>query len=223
MRRAVWLLSFLVIAPWVAYATHPVWAFPAFARQTKAACAACHVNPAGGASLTTAGEAFKADPKAAVPADTKSAEYVGINKCRMCHLNQFKTTQATKHAHAFAALEKGDSTAVAQMAAKLKVELKGSPTREEACVQCHVTGFHLPGGYPAADSVKTASLMNVTCEACHGPGSKHVSAPMADKKKMINRAVSAKLCTQCHTPETSPKFNFDGYRKSIVHVVKTSG
>ena len=224
MRRAISLAAFLAVGAWVVFVTHQVWAVPRFARETKAACAACHTNPAGGADLTGAGKAYQADAaKATVPTDVKGAEYVGSNKCKMCHLREYRSWQATRHAGAFAALEKADTSVVAQMAAKLKVEVTGPASQEEACVQCHVTGFQLAGGFPAADSTKNAALMNVTCEACHGPGGKHVFAKAEDRKKMINRAVTAKLCTQCHTPEMSPKFKFDEYKKLGVHAVPKAG
>src|SRR5262249_17521895 len=112
---------------------------------------------------------------------------------------------------------------IAMMAKRLGVELKGKASESETCIGCHVTGFQLPGGYPAADSTRNANLMNVTCEACHGPGGKHVAAAMADKKKMINRAVTGNLCTQCHTPAMSPNFKFEDYIKRAMHAVKASG
>ena len=149
MRRAISLAAFLAVGAWVVFVTHQVWAVPRFARETKAACAACHTNPAGGADLTGAGKAYKGDAaKATVPTDVKGAEYVGSNKCKMCHLREYKSWQATRHAGAFAALEKADTSVVAQMAAKLKVEVTGPASQEDACVQCHVTGFQLAGGFP---------------------------------------------------------------------------
>lgn len=201
------------------------WAYPEAARQTKAACAACHVNPAGGAALSDAGKAFKAEKKAP---DTKvaGAEYVGPNKCRMCHLKEHKSWGETRHAKAFAMLKTAPDSTVAKVAKMMGVELKGPAAQSDACVVCHVTGFKLPGGYPAADSVKNVSLMAVSCESCHGPGGKHVAATMADKKKMIDRAVTANMCTQCHTPAFSPKFNFEEFKKKGVHAVpvpKTAG
>jgi mono/diheme cytochrome c family protein len=189
-------------------------AFPHYALQAKAACAACHVNPAGGADLTAAGTAYKAEKKAPAAA-AKASDFLGVNKCKMCHFKQYNAWKETKHASALANLRTADSKACEAMAAKLKVELKGSPAENENCVGCHVTGFHLTGGYPAADSTKTAAVSGVTCEACHGPGSQHTGAPAADKKKFINRAVSAKLCTQCHTPETSPDFKFDEMKLKV--------
>ena len=192
-----------------------VWAYPEKARQTKAACVTCHANPAGGAVLTDAGKAFKADGKAPAAAAAKAAEYVGVNKCKMCHIKQHKAWAETPHAHAWAGLKNADPAKAAELAAALKIEMKGSPSATDACVACHVVGFQLAGGYPQADSTKAAAVTNVACEACHGPGSLHVSAPMAEKKKFINRAVTANLCMQCHTAVTSPKFDFAVMSKKI--------
>jgi hypothetical protein len=222
MRVKILHRGVLAVCALLVVAVH-AWSFPGYARQTKAACAACHVNPAGGSEFTEAGKAFKTDKTKAAAAKAAGADYVGINKCRMCHLKEYKSWQETKHANALAALKTAPDTTVAAMASKLHVELKGKPSESDDCVICHVTGFHLPGGYPAADSAKTAAVTNVTCEACHGPGSKHVSAPLAEKKKLINRNVTANLCTQCHTPVITPKFNFEEFKKRGVHVVKASG
>lgn len=192
---------------------------PTFSRATKMSCATCHTNVAGGADFTDAGKAFKADSTKVPSASVAGADYTGSNKCRMCHLKQHKAWAETPHAKAFAALTTSDPKLVAEMAARLKVELKGPADKNDACLGCHVTGFQLAGGYPGADSTKTAQLVNVTCENCHGPGSKHATAPTAEKKNFINKAVGEKLCRSCHTPEMSPKFNFEEYKKKGVHVV----
>jgi cytochrome c554/c'-like protein len=191
-------------------------AYPQFARDTKAACAGCHVSPAGGHELNDAGKAFKADKKAP-EGEVAGADYVGINKCKMCHIKQYTAWKTSKHATALATLHAGDPAKIKAMADTLKVELSGDAAGNDNCVTCHVTGFKLPGGYPAADSAKTAAVSNVTCENCHGPGSKHVAAAAADKKKMISREVRAEMCMQCHTAVTSPKFKYDAYKAKIVH------
>jgi len=192
-----------------------LWAYPQFARQTKAACATCHANPAGGVDLSDAGKAFKADGKAPAAGAAKAAEYVGNNKCKMCHMKQFKAWSETQHAKAWAGLKNADAKAAADMATALKVEIKGSPSTTDACVTCHVTGFQLAGGFPQADSTKAAGVSNVTCESCHGPGSLHAAAPMAEKKNLINHGVTANMCMQCHTPATSPKFDFATMSKKV--------
>ena len=214
MRRSTMLARLLIIALGIGVAAQ-LWAYPEFARQTKTSCVTCHANVAGGAALSEAGTAFKADKKAPAAAAAKAAEYVGVNKCKMCHMKQHKAWSATPHAKAWAGLQNADAKKAADMAAALKIEMKGAPTATDDCVKCHVTGFQLAGGYPQADSTKTAGLTNVTCEACHGPGSLHVAAAMADKKKFINRAVTGNLCTQCHTSTITPKFDFAVMSKKV--------
>lgn len=225
MRRALAVVGTLLMGGWALFTSHQVWAFPTLARQTKAACAACHANPAGGAELTEAGKAFKKNPKAAVPTEAKSNEYVGADRCTSCHYKQHKGWEATAHASAWKTLATADEKAVARMAGLLKIEVKGHASETDACVECHVTGFRLTGGYPAADSARNAGLQNVTCESCHGPGGRHVTARLAEKKKMINRG-SENMCRSCHTPAISPKFDFEEYKKKGTHLVeeaKTSG
>ena len=210
----------LVGAALVGLAAHAA-AFPQFARDTKLACSTCHMIPAGGPDLTDAGKAYKADKKAPAAGAAKAAEYVGIGKCKMCHYKQYKAWLETPHSHALSNLKNADPKAAAEMAGKLKVELTGNPASNDACVVCHVAGFQLAGGYTAADTSKVATLGNVTCEACHGPGSLHVAAAAADKKKLINRNVTANLCMQCHTSVTSPKFNFEEFKAKGVHKVSS--
>ncbi|HET9326200.1 MAG TPA: cytochrome c family protein [Candidatus Eisenbacteria bacterium] len=220
-RSKIWMRLLLVVLG-IAVATQAtkLWAYPETARQQKAAaCASCHTNVAGGAALNEAGAAFKADNAKAVAAAAKAAQYVGVNKCKMCHVKQHKAWATTAHAKAWAGLKKTTPEKAAEMATALKVEIKGSPATTEGCVSCHVTGFQLAGGYPQADTAKAANVVNVTCEGCHGPGSLHVTAPAAEKKKTINRAVTANMCKQCHTPATSPKFDFAEYSKRGVHTV----
>lgn len=194
-----------------------VWAFPEMSRKTKAACASCHVFPTGGAELTAAGKAYHANP-AKAPAASAGFDYVGSQRCRSCHPAQHKAWSATEHATAMKRLH-GDDEKIREFATKLKVTLKGPASSEDGCVKCHVTGFKLAGGYPAADSARNANLGVVGCESCHGPGGKHAasSTPMAEKKKFITRAVSEKMCRSCHTPVTSPDFDLADYLKKGVH------
>ena len=219
MRRKSLVVGLLAAGVGLSLALH-AWAFPEVARQTKLACATCHTNPAGGAELTEPGKAFKADAtKVPAAGAAKAAEYVGSAKCKMCHGKQHKAWLETPHAIALASLQKMDEKVAAEMAAKFKVEIKGSAVQTAGCVGCHVTGYQLAGGYPAADSAKAAAVSGVSCESCHGPGSLHVAAPMADKKKFTNKSVTAKMCTQCHTPVASPAFKFEEYVKRGVHAV----
>ncbi|HET9326314.1 MAG TPA: multiheme c-type cytochrome [Candidatus Eisenbacteria bacterium] len=192
-------------------------AFPDHARKTQRACVTCHTHPAGGAELTEGGKTFLSKKKVPAESEARRAEYVGSARCQSCHLREHQSWSATAHASALARLAAADTGAVAAMAAKLKVKLKAPPAKTDACVVCHVTGMGLPGGYPGADSAANASLAAVGCESCHGPGSLHVSAPFSMKKTVIQRAPSAKLCTQCHTAIISPGFDYAALRMKGAH------
>lgn len=206
------LIGFVVAAP--------LWAFPEIARETTTPCVACHTNPAGGVGLTEAGTKYKAEKKATAARDAKQAEYVGSAKCKLCHMAEHKAWSESAHAKAFTNLKSADAKAVAAVAEKMKVELKGPATESADCVKCHVTGYELAGGYPAADNAKTDAVAAVGCESCHGPGSLHVAAPKAEKTKFIYKIVSAKMCTECHTPTMTPGFNYAEMVKKGVHPTK---
>ena len=208
MSNRIRLSSVLALPMGLAVAAQ-LWAFPESARQTKRACVACHSNPAGGAELTDAGKAYATKKKVPAEAIGRKADYVGSARCGSCHTRLHQAWSETAHGRALANLMTADSSAIASMAGRLEVKLERPPAQSDGCVTCHVTGFHLPGGYPAADSALNVSLAAVGCESCHGPGGLHVYAPFVEKKTVIRRAVSAKLCTQCHTPQTHPDFKFE--------------
>lgn len=198
-------------------------AFPRFARATKMACATCHVCPAGGAALTDAGKAFKADSTKVPAASVAGSDYASTKKCKMCHITEYKSWLETPHAKALEVLKTGDPKKIEEMATRAGVKLTGPASENETCLGCHVTGYKLTGGYPAADSLTTAALASVTCEGCHGPGSKHVAAAdKAAKKTLINGPVGELLCRSCHTPSMSPAFDFAKYKAKGLHAVKTA-
>lgn len=116
------------------------------------------------------------------------AKYVGTNKCRMCHMKQHKTWNATKHAKNFEVLQ-------------------GDERSNPDCLSCHTTGYGRPGGFVSEDT--TPNLTSVGCESCHGPGSAHVEAAKAagdskdwDKK---NNKIPQNACVQCHNPHVNQK------------------
>jgi hypothetical protein len=153
--------------------------------------------------------AKKAEAKAKV-------EYVGAGKCKMCHSKQQKAWAETKHAKAFDALKATTPEQLKKMNELLKTAVE-SPATDSACVHCHVTGYGQPGGYPAADSAKSAAVAFVGCEACHGPGSPHMAVPMSDKeaRKKSVVAPTVETCQKCHTAEISPKFDFAEMSKKV--------
>lgn len=209
----------LAVAGWM-LASYEAESHPKDTRATGAACASCHVNPAGGPELTEAGTAWSKDKKK-LPPKAGGATFVGDQKCRSCHVAQFAAWKETRHAGAMATLMAAHDTTVTAMAKKLKVKKPAKAAESADCVPCHVVGFGLASGYPAADSVKNAALGSVGCESCHGPGSKHVFAAPAMMRATIHGKVSEKTCLQCHTSVMSPKFDF-ATAKAGVHPVKAS-
>ena len=219
MPKRTLLLGCAMAALWLAATT--AWAFPQYARSTKMSCATCHTNVAGGADLTDAGKAYKADNTKVPAASVEGAEYVGNNKCKMCHINEYKSWQTLDHAKAMETLRSGDKAKIDEMAGRLNVKLSGSAAENEACIGCHSVGYQL-GGYPApSDSSKNVSLAAVGCEACHGPGSKHVSAEKSVKKNFINGKPGEAMCKNCHNATMSPKFDFAAYKAKGMHALKT--
>lgn len=222
MRRALMTIALVGVVGWTVSASQNAWAFPKVAETTKASCATCHTSPAGGAALTEVGTKYKADPSIKVPTDVAGADYIGEKKCGMCHRPYAKAWEETPHAKAFALLETADAKTVAMMAEKLGVKVEGKASESKDCVPCHVVGYDLPGGYKAG-AENAAQMTNVACEACHGPGSMHMKAAKADKKKMINGQVGEQMCRQCHTKEMSPDFDFAKYVAKGVHHVEKAG
>jgi hypothetical protein len=127
----------------------------------------------GGFILTTATMAAQSD----------KATYVGPKKCKMCHINQFKSWEENMPQHENA----------------LK-SLPADKQKDPNCTKCHVTGLGKESGYK--DEATTPDLAGVTCEACHGPGSEHVAAAKEQKKDTITKVP---VCTTCHNPHVSNK------------------
>lgn len=113
-----------------------------------------------------------------------TANYVDNAGCVQvgCHEVFNATYNQTAHAHAYPNLISGFHL----------------PT----CVPCHVTGAGLPGIYPGGVYNLTtntpAYLQNVTCQACHGPGSLHEAAPFNQKLQTIGLVMNSSLCGSCH-------------------------
>ena len=102
-------------------------AVPSMSKKTGAACASCHTNVSGGADLTDAGKAYKADETKAPEKGTPN-EYIGANKCKTCHSKQNKAWIETKHAKAWASLANADDAKSAEWAKRMGVELTGKAT-----------------------------------------------------------------------------------------------
>jgi hypothetical protein len=104
--------------------------------------------------------------------------YVGVEVCSTCHEEERKVWDRTAHAHAYATLA------------------KQSKEYNLDCVSCHVTGYEKPGG---STVTMNASLRDVQCEQCHGPGQAHAKKP--EQAGLITRDPKPELCTgACHHP-----------------------
>lgn len=118
--------------------------------------------------------------------NTAGASYVGAEKCKMCHVKEYKTWSETKMAKAW--------------------ELVKNESDVEKCVPCHTTGYGKPGGFKSFR--ETPKMAGVQCEACHGPASNHLAVPFTDKegrRAAINREPSNASCTGCHNPHVPNK------------------
>ena len=133
------------------------------------------------------------------------ATYVGSVACAGCHAEAFTTWKNSRHGHAWETLEKAEKDP----------ERYGWPvTRYPDCVGCHTVGYGERSGF--VNPERTPLLRDVGCEECHGPGSKHIAAPDADRKRFIRRGGVAQ-CLQCHNQEQSPDFDYLEWWRKIEH------
>ena len=127
--------------------------------------------------------------EAAKPAPPAGQTYIGVKECAACHFKQYMAWKKTKHA-------------------KESYEILPEKYRADGqCVVCHSTGYGAASGYKDAT---TPNLMGVTCEACHGPGSKHAEiakqytnkklSPAEEKivRDSIWRQLPYNVCVSCH-------------------------
>ena len=70
----------------------------------------------------------------------------------------------------------------------------------QQCLGCHGAGNRQAGAEPVAvawQKTKHAQV-NVGCEQCHGPGSKHAQEPVNDNILTYPNVASSDVCAQCH-------------------------
>ena len=130
--------------------------------------------------------------------------YVGADACRDCHQEAYDQWNRTPHAATFAKLIKMDRGA------------------DPACNRCHVTGAGGKAGF--GDSNATASMTNVQCEVCHGPGADHVAAPDTLKKETIygitdqcSFCIIQGVCVTCHDQANDPDFDIEKALPLVQH------
>jgi hypothetical protein len=142
--------------------------------------------------------------------------YLGVNTCALCHSggvvaeDKFTTYQTTAHAHIFSDGING-----------------GAGTTGPSCFKCHTAGYNVNtnavnGGfddvatqlgwtwptvlaptnwaYMQATVPTLATLANIQCENCHGPGSQH--AYSLGNTNFISKSTKSGDCNQCHDAPT---------------------
>lgn len=111
-------------------------------------------------------------------------EYVGADKCGVCHTDKHEEWGGTLHEEAWDTLN--------------RIGFGRNP----ACLPCHTVGFGQDSGY--VDQGTTPHLADVQCENCHGPGSDHVNRAT---KSRITVDKAASLCGTCHTDSHHPTYD----------------
>jgi hypothetical protein len=130
-----------------------------------------------------------------VPRDER---YAGRGSCTECHAPLDAHWTRTPHALAWKSLvDRGEE-------------------HNPDCLPCHTTGFAQPGGF--VDPVEDRSLLNVQCEACHGPMLVH---SQQSERSPVRRdpgfRVTQATCRRCHDPANSPRFDFSTYLPRVSH------
>ncbi len=119
--------------------------------------------------------------------------YLGVGSCMSCHPAAFEVYTHTAHARAYRTLS------------------SQFVHHDDSCVGCHVTGYGERGGFAGIRRLGApADLIDVQCEACHGPGIDH-------SRGGSYRSVAVESCTRCHTREQDPDFDYEKAWKKIAH------
>lgn len=122
--------------------------------------------------------------------------FVGEKVCSSCHFDQNLTWRKSKHSKGF--------------------EILTAKYRNDAsCLKCHTTGFGQETGFKSVEA--TPGLVGTSCEACHGPGSKHAEIAKKftgkeltdEQKKYVGSSIfkvqQKNSCVECHAAQTHKK------------------
>lgn len=126
------------------------------------------------------------------------AKYVGAEACRECHQEEYDHWGKTLHS-----------------GVHKTIKAQSAPPDETFRFN---TGTGSPGGYPVP------GREGVQCEACHGPGEKHLADPEAKGHNYIvglgaecASCVVEQICRGCHTLKNDPDFNFEKQIEEVRH------
>jgi len=126
------------------------------------------------------------------------ARYMGAESCRNCHEKEYRHWQTTVHAGVY--------------------KTRKAETAPSEKLFRYNTGAGSAGGYPEP------GLEGVQCEACHGPGEKHIANPEAKCQGYIvalsdecSSCVVEQICRRCHSSSDDPKFDFQKELEQVRH------
>lgn len=162
-----------------------------------------------------------------------SPAFVGSNKCKKCHLKQYKSWKKGKKFNALETLKPGQAS---DAKGKHNLDPAKDYSKDEACLACHTTGFGKDGGYAIPDptdpkAVKKASkLAGIGCESCHGPGGAYIALHteiMKSKRKYTDaemyaaglKKIEEATCITCHNEKGAtydPAQPFDFAKKKEI-------
>jgi len=143
-------------------------------------------------------------------------EYVGVDKCRICHTSeargaQYPKWEQRKHSQSYEVLTRD----IAQpIAGELGVE---NPAESPKCMKCHA---------PLWDESIEFRKEGVSCEVCHGPGSEYKSLSiMKDHEKAVENGLIEykteedikKKCLTCHENPHGIPFDFKSSWELVKH------
>ncbi|MCB0218466.1 MAG: hypothetical protein KDH09_02125 [Chrysiogenetes bacterium] len=119
-------------------------------------------------------------------------DFAGAQACMGCHQGQYEHWLGTRHASAFASLEKTH---------------QGS---DHECLKCHTTGYQnaFIGDYAPE------LFRGVQCESCHGESAPHSREPQLVKTPWV---IDSLTCRRCHGIQHGENFNFDEALPKILH------
>lgn len=143
-------------------------------------------------------------------------EYVGADKCKLCHKSDARGAQYTKweerkHSTSYEVLTQDIAKPVAK---QMGVE---NPAECPECLNCHA---------PLFDDAPEFMEEGVTCEACHGPGSEYKSLSiMKDHEKSVanglieykNQEEIRQQCLTCHENAHGVTFDFEAAWELVKH------
>jgi hypothetical protein len=148
----------------------------------------------------------------------QDAKYIGAAKCKMCHNKPDKGEQYNKwmegpHANAMKSLSSDKAKEIASA--------KGiaNPATDAACTKCHSTVGHIDAKLVAGITIDDG----VSCESCHGGGSKYKGAAiMKDRELAMENGLvipTEANCKKCHNSEspTFKGFDFAAASAKIAH------